>query len=760
MRTKVIGRQPTDHGPYDPQFAYGKKFIVTLFDCGWESKHDNNTSAPATLNAQAGTITENTTDWKKVWGSYKQWLIDNGYQKMDASKVKDGNNTQHDINAAFANEIGSDSTPESIKGRVTTLEGAVGTGGSVDERIATEGAKHYLKSETYTKEEVNGMITTPDQGFVSVSADAQTTAATDVLPATGEADTIYRVANWDGSQYDTSVYSEYSWNTSTNTYIKLSTKQVGIDNVPTAGSDNLVKSGGVVSMYGHYDENPDFSEIHIDKNNRILFGVKKDGDFFFGAGVPSQIKDYMQSEKEIIHITNISVKTLSNVQKIGDIYFNTNDNLLHICTAFVSDGVFDDIPFEPSDSKWYELNGVLYRYNGTTLVKAGQVYGYADFSKGLYAGSNVESTKLTATINGKNFADELKAPLCDFTKSGDMFAHTSSFVILNDVVYSVFMVNYDHWSETPSELNIRLQSAPLSDPTSITYYDISEVGDTFGGKEIQQIYDSVIYEKSGILYIIWNAQLAGEGYSLLYKTYNPSTGTFSQVSRCNFSVNGSSVVFERETVKALLESNDIKANGLTNHLILMPKISYRIENGITYYYTGLGCGGSFNCIVKSSDFINWEYVAAPDFYNEAAYEPAVYVVNDMAYYYCRQTDTNKYGFLTRYSLISQKWENPVFVEDAQSRPDFIYANDRLYLIYAPKDRNHIAMMIVDSNVLSRSFDVQVAFVGQGYYPFSQVYNNEYYMIYTQNKQHIYLSKFTLPSISEETVINKLYSIML
>ena len=246
MQTKTIGRMPTDHGPYDPQLAYGKKFTVTLFDCGWESKHDNNTSAPATLNAQAGTITENTTDWKKVWGSYKQWLIDNGYQKMDASDVKDGNNTQHDINAAFANEIGSDSTPESIKGRITNLEGAVGTGGSVDERIAAEGERHYLKSETYTKEEVNGMITTPEQGFVSVSANSETTAATDVLPATGEADTIYRVANWDGSQYDTSVYSEYSWNTSTNTYIKLSTKQVGIDDEPTEGSNNLVKSGGVL----------------------------------------------------------------------------------------------------------------------------------------------------------------------------------------------------------------------------------------------------------------------------------------------------------------------------------------------------------------------------------------------------------------------------------------------------------------------------------------------------------------------------------
>jgi len=49
---------------------------------------------------------------------------------------------------------------------------------------------------------------------VSVTATEQTTDVTDVLPTTGAADTIYRVGNWDGSQFDASVYSEYAWNDS------------------------------------------------------------------------------------------------------------------------------------------------------------------------------------------------------------------------------------------------------------------------------------------------------------------------------------------------------------------------------------------------------------------------------------------------------------------------------------------------------------------------------------------------------------------
>ena len=87
-------------------------------------------------------------------------------------------------------------------------------------------ADRYTKAETYNKTELNNMITTPNQQYVSVTANSQTTAVTDVLPATGATDTVYRVGNWNGSQFDASVYSEYAWNGSS--YVHLSTKtQVG-----------------------------------------------------------------------------------------------------------------------------------------------------------------------------------------------------------------------------------------------------------------------------------------------------------------------------------------------------------------------------------------------------------------------------------------------------------------------------------------------------------------------------------------------------
>ena len=114
---------------------------------------------------------------------------------------------------ANANQIYDDVQQKDQETINSELIEAVGTGGSVDSRIASAvatetsraqeaEANRYTKNETYTKEEVNNLITTPNQEYVSVTATDQTTAVTYVLPAIGLADTIYRVGSWDGSQYD------------------------------------------------------------------------------------------------------------------------------------------------------------------------------------------------------------------------------------------------------------------------------------------------------------------------------------------------------------------------------------------------------------------------------------------------------------------------------------------------------------------------------------------------------------------------------
>lgn len=206
----------------------------------------------------------------------------------------------------------------------------------------------YTKEQTYSKSELNNMITTPNQQYVSVMANSQTTAATDVLPATGSANTVYRVGNWDGSQFDESVYSEYAWNGSQ--YVHLSTKtKIGevfdisayhatggelakyadlaaaLDSNNGGGVPQSLQEGGMSVKYvrtsdnkyvqfrcmaddfttdttqwaiaeeGVYVENPEFVKVYTDNDNKILWAIKADGDIYFGVGVPTQIKNYVKT---------------------------------------------------------------------------------------------------------------------------------------------------------------------------------------------------------------------------------------------------------------------------------------------------------------------------------------------------------------------------------------------------------------------------------------------------------------------------------
>lgn len=95
-----------------------------------------------------------------------------------------------------------------------------------------------------------------NQNYVNISATNSDTTIEDVftrLGITPSADTIYRVANWKydaTTKYNTSYFSEYSVNISgsTVTYVPLMVVNLGIDEAPVAGSDNLVQSGGVAAL--------------------------------------------------------------------------------------------------------------------------------------------------------------------------------------------------------------------------------------------------------------------------------------------------------------------------------------------------------------------------------------------------------------------------------------------------------------------------------------------------------------------------------
>lgn len=240
---KVIGRLPVLIGEWQSNYREGQGYMknnrVLIFNSELQSKIDNNTYAPATQNTTTGVITFDTEHWTVIHdGTQSEGRIKALEDDVDTIETAVGSGGSVDTRIANAKSeiIGDAASDYNTLGkledkiqaealRATTAEGALDTA-KADKATTLAGygiQDAYTKSETYTKTEVNGLVDTPHQNYVTVQATSQTTAATDVLPASGQAaDTIYRVSNWDGSSnngagsFDVTKYSEYAWDDASN----------------------------------------------------------------------------------------------------------------------------------------------------------------------------------------------------------------------------------------------------------------------------------------------------------------------------------------------------------------------------------------------------------------------------------------------------------------------------------------------------------------------------------------------------------------
>ncbi len=350
-----------------------------------------------------------------------------------------------------------------------------------------------------------------------------------------------------------------------------------------------------------------------------------------------------------------------------------------------------------------------------------------------------------AVQKGDAFAKEISDRfVSDFEKPGDKMAHVSTFLVVNDTVYMTYYANTKEPSEDPKNQTARLVYAPVDDIDNKVYIDLQTTGDTVGGKTIDMVYDTILMQKDDdTLYVMWTARTE-DNYYRFYCPFTLSDKKLGKIGVNRFQIGNVVNDFSVSGIQSALAENGIPRKKMYSDIGIMQKLSTRTENGKVFYYTGT-YSGDFTCIIKSTDLITWEYVAQPDFINDSKWENATYVLDNRVYYFVRQQDTNKCGFLTAYNLITKQWETPVEVEDCQSRADFILYQGELYLFHAPIDRQHIGILKIDrENIACSSIVLQAKMHTSCFYPFIQYYgDDELAMSYTVERKHIRLARFTL-----------------
>ena len=326
----------------------------------------------------------------------------------------------------------------------------------------------------------------------------------------------------------------------------------------------------------------------------------------------------------------------------------------------------------------------------------------------------------------------------------DRMAHVSTFIVLDGMVYMTYYANTKEPSEDPKNQTARLVYAPVDNIDDKVFIDLQAAGDKIGDKVVDMVYDTILMQKDeDTIYVMWTARVE-ENYYRFYRPFTLSTKTLGEIGVNRFKVGDIVNDFSVSGIRAALAANGVPCKKMYSDIGIMQKLSSRVENGVTYYYSGT-YSGDFTCVIKSADLVTWEYVSQPDFINDSKWENATYVYGDKCYYFVRQQDTNKSGFLTVYDLEKGTWGKVVEIQDCQSRSDFIVYGGELYLFHAPLDRNHIGIVKIDTEDIAKSEVVlQARMHTSCFYPFIQYYQDgELAMSYTIARQHIRLARFTL-----------------
>jgi hypothetical protein len=364
----------------------------------------------------------------------------------------------------------------------------------------------------------------------------------------------------------------------------------------------------------------------------------------------------------------------------------------------------------------------------------------ADVARTITADVDEEARK-----KGDAFACEITERfVANFEKSEDKMAHVSTFVVVGDTVYVTYYANTKEPSEDPKNQTARLAYAPLDDMSKMVCLDIQTTGDVVEDRVVDMVYDTILMQKDeNTLYVLWTARV-DENYYRFYCPFDVNTKTLGEIGVNRFRVGEIVNDFSASGIRAALAENGLPCKKMFSDIGIMQKLSSRVENDERYYYSGT-YSGDFTCVIKSRDLVEWEYVSQPDFINDSKWENATYVVGDKCFYFVRQQDTNKCGFLTVLDLKSNKWGKVVEIEDCQSRGDFIEYEGKLFLFHAPIDREHIGIVEIDTEDIANSRVVlQAKMHTSCFYPFVQYYRGgELAMSYTIARKHIRLGEFTL-----------------
>lgn len=332
----------------------------------------------------------------------------------------------------------------------------------------------------------------------------------------------------------------------------------------------------------------------------------------------------------------------------------------------------------------------------------------------------------------------------DLFQAGDTYGHDATLVHHYDLtkLYCVYCANQVTTGDSATYVNafVRLQKISCTllgvvGPIDSTI-TVAKNGDVVGGKTITSgagVPNAFLI--GNILHILWSAQCSDNIWYEMHCAYDCSTDTLGTPEICT------------------MDSGLMTCQTIATHLGLtvngMISMNASIASFNSQYYACACSGTSFpaGAILRTTDFVNWEFVFTPSFgdlTSEANYEGALGALSGYLYLALRQSDTDATQDLNPLFLIkidtSHNVVDVVTVPSCQSRPSFFMrGTTELYLAYPVDNRLSTTLLKIGTYDLKDSVPLQDIPTGGNYVQVAPRTSNMQFVVRTQGSTGIRVS---------------------
>lgn len=151
----------------------------------------------------------------------------------------------------------------------------------------------------------------------------------------------------------------------------------------------------------HYQDDIEFIDVVLDASDNILYGVQNDGNFYFGSGVPKQIKN------KILENNSTLQKQIDNIiNNHSDIQISVSPEIVFtsaVCDMKITSKVTTGYTIEGNDHKVKRGSTTLFSSNDTNIVCYDKIRTNKDitYTSEVNINGSVISKSVTVTVVGR-----------------------------------------------------------------------------------------------------------------------------------------------------------------------------------------------------------------------------------------------------------------------------------------------------------------------------------------------------------------------